>query len=71
MANPQTIQLTPLQVSHAVIAVQAHMEALLKKNCEEPDGDEMNDYLIAQSILNILMKAGESEAAGSPHGGHN
>ena len=32
------------------------MQALLKKNREEPDGGEMNDYFVAQSILNILMR---------------
>ncbi|MEO5686725.1 MAG: hypothetical protein ABIR54_05125 [Burkholderiaceae bacterium] len=64
MPNPQSIQLTPLQVSHAVIAVQAYMQALLKKNREESDGDEMNDYFVAQSILNILMKAGDSKDSG-------
>lgn len=68
MPNPQTIQLTPLQVSHAVIAVQAYMQALLKKNREEPDGDEMNDYFVAQSILNILMKAGDSKDSGGAQG---
>jgi hypothetical protein len=68
MLNPQTIRLTPLQVSHAVIAVQAYMQALLKKNRDEPDGDEMNDYFVAQSILNILMKAGDSKDSGGAQG---
>lgn len=65
MLKPQTIQLTPLQVSHAVLAVQAYMDALLKKNREEPDGDEMNDYFVATSILDVLMKAGDSKESNS------
>ena len=55
-----TIELTTLQVSHALTAIQAHMSALLKKSQEDPEGGEHEDYLIAQSIFKLLAKAEES-----------
>lgn len=58
--KPQTIELTPLQISHAITAVRAHMKALLKKNEEDPDGTEMNDYFIIQSVIQALEKAEEA-----------
>jgi hypothetical protein len=58
--TPQTIQLTPLQISHTIAAVRAHMSALLQKSQDEPEGGEHEDYLIAQSVLKILAKAEEA-----------
>lgn len=58
--NHQTIQLTPLQISHTLAALRTHMSALLKKSQEEPEGGEHEDYLIAQSVFKILAKAEEA-----------
>jgi hypothetical protein len=57
---PQTIQLTPLQIAHTITALRAHMRALEKKGDEDPEGGEYEDLLIAQSVLKVLMAAGEA-----------
>lgn len=57
--NPQftSIQLTQLQISHTIIAIQDHMKALLASAESDPQGGEHEDYLIAQSILKTLAAA--------------
>jgi hypothetical protein len=57
---PQTIQLTPLQIAHTITALRAHVRILEKKGDEEPEGGEYEDILIAESVLRILMAAGEA-----------
>lgn len=57
MANLLALELTNLQLSHAVVAVQRYMDELLRKADDEPEGGEHEDYLIAQSILVVLKKA--------------
>jgi hypothetical protein len=57
---PQTIQLTPLQIAHTITALRAHVKALEKKGDEDPEGGEYEDQLIAESVLKVLMKAGEA-----------
>ncbi len=59
MPNYQTIQLTPLQVSHAIAAIRTYMDMLLNRPEEEREGGEREDYLIAQSIVKVLAKAEE------------
>jgi len=53
--NP--LNLTNLQLSHTIVAIQEHMENLLKKAEEDPEGGKHEDYLIAQSILAALKSA--------------
>ena len=57
MANIRVLELTDLQLSHAVVAVQKYMDELLRKADQEPEGGEHEDYLVAQSILAALKKA--------------
>ncbi len=59
MPNYQTIQLTRLQVSHAIAAIRTYMDMLLNRPEEEREGGEREDYLIAQSIVKVLAKAEE------------
>lgn len=56
-AETNPLNLTSLQLSHAIVAIQKHMEYLLKKAEEDPEGGEHEDYLIAQSILAALKSA--------------
>ena len=64
---PQTIQLTPLQIAHAITALRAHVAALEKKGDEDPDGGEYEDVLIAESILKALTASGAAaDAANRP-----
>jgi len=51
------VELTDLQVSHAIVAIQRHMEELLRKADHDPEGGEHEDYLVAQSILAALKAA--------------
>jgi hypothetical protein len=63
----QTIQLTLLQIAHAITALRAHVAALEKKGGEDPDGGEYEDVLIAESILKALTAAGAAaDAANRP-----
>lgn len=54
-----TVQLTQLQLSHAIVAVQDYMKALLVAAETDPQGGEHEDYLVAQSILKALAAAKE------------
>lgn len=58
------IELTDLQLSHAVVAVQRYMEDLLHKADHDPEGGEHEDYLVAQSVL-AMLKAARQAARGS------
>lgn len=51
------IHLTPLQLSHAIVALQKHGQSLLKDVEEEPEGGEHEDYLIAHSIIKLLVES--------------
>ena len=51
------VELTDLQVSHAVVAIQRYMEDLLRKANHAPEGGEHEDYLVAQSTLAALNAA--------------
>jgi len=57
MANVRALELTNLQLSHAVVAIQLYMDELLRKADQEPEGGEHEDYLVAQSILAAIKKA--------------
>jgi hypothetical protein len=57
MANVRALELTNLQLSHAVVAIQVYMDELLRKADQEPEGGEHEDYLVAQSILAVMKKA--------------
>ena len=57
---PQNISLTPLQIAHTITALRVHMRLLEKKGDEDPEGGEYEDILIAQSVLKVLMAAGEA-----------
>ena len=51
------IALTPLQASHAVVALQAYSKKLLSDAEEDPVGGEHEDYLIIQSIIEAIAEA--------------
>ena len=56
--KPRTVELTPLQIAQTLIALRAHIAALNKQEDEDPQGDEVQDILVAQSVVKILAKAG-------------
>jgi hypothetical protein len=58
-SETRAVQLTPLQISHAAVAVQLYMKSLLDAEANDPQGGEHEDYLIAQSILRQLAATGE------------
>ncbi|WEN14292.1 hypothetical protein PY254_13745 [Rhodanobacter sp. AS-Z3] len=51
------VELTDMQLSHAVVAIQSYMEDLLRKANHDPEGGEHEDYLVAQSVLAALKAA--------------
>lgn len=51
------VELTDMQLSHAVVAVQRYMEDLLHKADHDAEGSEHEDYLVAQSLLAALKAA--------------
>jgi hypothetical protein len=56
--KPRTVELTPLQIAQTLVALRAHIAALDKQEDEDPQGDEVQDILVAQSVVKILAKAG-------------
>lgn len=57
------VKLTPLQVSHAIVAVTEYAKTLITNTDEEPEGGEHEDYLVAQSIVRALVEAKEAAAS--------
>jgi hypothetical protein len=56
----QNVELAPLQITAIVVALRFHMEALEKQMQDGPEGGEHEDYMIAQSALKALMRAGQA-----------
>jgi hypothetical protein len=52
-----TVQLTRLQLSSAIIALQEYIKLLHKEAAEDPQGGEYEDILIAESVLRELIRA--------------
>lgn len=59
----QHVELAPLQITGIIVALRFHMEALEKRMQDRPEGGEHEDYMIAQSALKTLIKAGEAVKA--------
>jgi hypothetical protein len=59
----QNVELAPLQITALIVALRLHMEALEKQMQDGPEGGEHEDYMIAQSALKTLMKAGDAVKA--------
>jgi len=56
----QNVELAPLQITAIIVALRFHMDALEKQMQDGPEGGEHEDYMIAQSALKALVKAGEA-----------
>ncbi len=56
----QDVELAPLQITAIIVALRFHMEALERQMQDDPKGGEHEDYMIAQSALKALIKAGEA-----------
>ena len=56
----QTVELAPLQITAIIVALRLHMDVLEKQMQAGPEGGEHEDYMIAQSALKALVKAGEA-----------
>lgn len=56
----QTVELAPLQITAIIVALRLHTDALEKQMQAGPEGGEHEDYMIAQSALKALVKAGEA-----------
>ena len=56
--KPRNVGLTPLQIAQTLVALRSHIAALNKQEDEDPQGDEVQDILVAESVVKILMKAG-------------
>ncbi len=48
------IELSPLQVSHTILALKEYAKQLLKDSEDNPEGGEHEDYLILQSVIKTL-----------------
>jgi hypothetical protein len=59
----QHVELAPLQITGIIVALRFHMEALEKQMQDGSEGGEHEDYMIAQSALKTLIKAGEAVKA--------
>lgn len=57
----RTLELTDLQLSHTIAAIQWRMKYLMQQADEVPEGGAHEDYLIAQSILTALQEAKVAE----------
>ncbi|WP_338847392.1 hypothetical protein V8J88_01575 [Massilia sp. W12] len=56
-AKKYTIELTGLQLEHAIVMAMSYMDALLKRSEQNAQGGEHEDYLVAQSLLKKLIAA--------------
>ena len=56
--KPRTVELTPLQIAQTLVALRSHIDSLNKQEDEDPLGDEVNDILVAESVVKALMAAG-------------
>lgn len=56
--KPRTIELTPLQIAQTLVALRRHIAALNKQEDEDPQGDEVHDILVAESVVKALRSAG-------------
>jgi hypothetical protein len=59
----QPVELAPLQITAIIVALRFHMDVLEKQLQGEPEGGEHEDYMIAQSALKALTRAGEAVKA--------
>jgi len=50
-ADTITIELTSLQASHTIVALQEYSKHLLAASENDPEGGEHEDYLIIQSVI--------------------
>jgi hypothetical protein len=60
--NP--VQLTRLQLSSAIIAMQEYIKLLNKEAAENPQGGEHEDILVAESVLREMIRAKTAPKAG-------
>ncbi len=53
----KTARLTKLQLSHTIVALQEYIKLLQKEAREDPQGGELEDILVAESVLEELSRA--------------
>lgn len=56
--KPRSIDLTPLQIAQTIVALRSHIALLNKQEDEDPQGDEVTDILVAESVVKALRAAG-------------
>jgi len=49
-----SVELSPLQASHAIVALKEYLTKLLTNAENEPVGGEHEDYLIIQSVIKAI-----------------
>lgn len=57
--KPRTVELTPLQIAQTLVALRNHIAVLNKQEDEDPQGDEVQDILVAQSVIKTLTRVAE------------
>lgn len=60
--KPRAIELTPMEMTHTVLALRQRIEILSKQEDENPDGSEYQDMIVADHVIAILTKALEAAA---------
>jgi hypothetical protein len=58
----RNLQLTRLQLSSAIVAVQEFIKLVQKEAAENPQGGEHEDILVAESVLRELIRARNASA---------
>ena len=52
-----SVQLTRLQLSSAIVALQKYIKLLHRESAENPQGGEHEDILVAESVLREMIRA--------------
>ena len=55
--KPRPVTMTPRQMAETIIALRSHIATLSKQEDEDRQGGEVEDMLIAQSVIKHLEKA--------------
>jgi hypothetical protein len=52
----RNVELTPRQIAQTLVALRSHIASLNKQEDEDPQGDEVHDILVAESVVKALLQ---------------
>ena len=61
--KPRPVMLTPRQMAETLAALRTHIAALSKQEDDDRQGGEVEDTLVAESVVKLIAKAAEEAYA--------